>query len=550
MVGDNAASVVSQMAERPVIGLFPGRELEARARLIGALQEATGVRFAPWSEARGQRVDGLVLLSDREPPAGVRSLVVAPGNGSSAASSRVSLARDDGLDSRLRGRVLRDDDVVGVRTLPAARGRECSRSAADGAPLWTRAGLVDRLAIAPRELAPDDVLRDALRNGRFLSLLPLVHLVRELDPEPRWRPPPLRASFVFDDPNLRRASYGFVRYAELARHAERHGYHAAMATIPLDARAFSPEAAAFFRGDQASLSLLVHGNDHLSRELSRSLSDDDALALAAQALRRIEQLEQRADVPVARVMVPPHGALSERIARALLRTGYEAACANSPYPWLDRPPPDRLVAGWGVTEIVVGGLPMIPRFRLADRDDLPLRAFLDQPLVLYGHSEDLADGYSVLAEAAEDVNALGGVEWASPRAIAQTNYAVLERGETANLRLFTRWARVRLPAGVRSLVVELPASADGLEHVAVSTNDGPGRLVAVGERVDVAAGGIIDVRLTRRDALSPPLVPRPRRSPWPILRRTLTEARDRTLPRLPRGARTFLRRPSGLHDIA
>ena len=323
-----------------------------------------------------------------------------------------------------------------------------------------------------------------------------------------------------------------------------------MATIPLDAWSASPEATAFFRGEHASLSLVVHGNDHLGRELARSLSDDDALALAAQALRRIDHLERRTQVPVARVMVPPHGALSEGVARALLRTGYEAACASRPYPWLERPPADHLVAGWDITELVVGGLPVIPRFRLANRDDLPLRAFLDQPLVLYGHSEDLADGYEVLAEAAGDVNALGDVEWVSPRAIAQTNYAMLEQGETVNLRLFTRRARVRLPAGARWLVIELPASADGLEHIAVTADHGRGTPVAAGEAVDVGGQSVIDVRLTRRDALSPLLVPRPRRSPWPILRRTLTEARDRTLPRLPRRARTLLRRPSGLHDGA
>jgi hypothetical protein len=536
MDADNAASVGRRMAQRLVIGVFPGRELEARPRLFRALEEATGARFAAQSEASGAAVDGLVVLSPAQPQPGVRLLVVAPGDGAPTVSNRVSLAREDGLDRRLRSRVFRDEDVVGVRTLPAARSDTVLASTPEGAPLWTRAGPVDRVALFPRELAPDEVLRDALRNGRFLSLLPLVHLIRELDPGARKHAPPLRASFVFDDPNLRRRSYGFVRYADLARHAERHGYHAAMATIPLDGRSTSHEAAAFFRGDQARLSLLVHGNDHLSRELARSLPEDDALALAAQALRRIERLERRTHLQVARVMVPPHGALSERIARALLRTGYEAACANSPYPWLDRPPADRLVAGWGVTELVVGGLPMIPRFRLADRDDLALRAFLDQPLVLYGHSEDLADGYDVLAEAADDVNAVGDVEWASPRAIAQTNYAVREQGETTNVRLFTRRAHVPLPEATRSLVVELPASSDGLEQIVVS-----GQPVALGEAVEVAGQHVVDIRLTRRDALSPLDVPAPPRRPWPLLRRTLTEARDRALPRVPRRARAVLR---------
>ena len=201
------------MAQRLVIGVFPGRELEVRPRLFRALQEATGARFAAWSETGGTRVDALFLLSPLQPPTGVRSLLIAPGDGPAAASNRVSLAHDRGLDRRLRGRTLREDDAVGVRTFLPARGDSVLAQAENGAPLWIRTGLVDRAPIVPSELAPEEVLRDAFRSGRFLSLLPLLHLARELDREPSWRPPALRATFVFDDPNLRRASYGFVRYA-------------------------------------------------------------------------------------------------------------------------------------------------------------------------------------------------------------------------------------------------------------------------------------------------------------------------------------------------
>src|SRR5262245_23317958 len=191
---------------RLVIGVFPSREFEARPRLFSALQEATDALFAPWSEELGGQIDALLCLSSSPPPPGIRVLVIGPGDGPPTASSQVSLGGDLGLDRRLRGRALRDDDAQGVRALRAERGDSVLGHTEEGAPLWIRAGLVDRAAVVPRELAPDEGLRDAFRNGRFLGLLPLVHLVRELDGERRWRPPSLRASFVFDDPNLRRAS--------------------------------------------------------------------------------------------------------------------------------------------------------------------------------------------------------------------------------------------------------------------------------------------------------------------------------------------------------
>ena len=533
------------MSEGPVIGVSPARAFDMRRRLFRALAEATGARFARWSEASVERVDAVVLFSPATPPEGVRSLVFAPGDGA-AATTQVSLGRQDGLDRRLWSRRLRDADAAGVPTLPAGPSDGVlAQTAEDGAPLWVRTGLVDRAVVVPGELAENEVLRDVFRNGRFIAVLPLLHLARELEHEPRWRPPALRASIVFDDPNLRRASYGFVRYAELAHHAEQHRYHAVMATIPLDAGAVRREAARFFSSEHARLSLAVHGNDHLGRELARDVSDAEAQALTAHALRRIDELERRAEVRVARVMVPPHGALSERFAHALLRTGYEAVCTNHPYPWLKRPPADRLAAGWGVAEIVVGGLPLIPRFRLRDRDDLPLRAFLGQPLVLYGHSEDLAEGYEVLAEAARDVNAVGDVEWLSLGGIAETNYVARQQGETMTVRLFTRRARVQLQTSARFLVVELPPSTDGFEDVAIKAADAE-RLVVAGEPVDVAGQSVIDVALARQDALSPLLVPSPRRRGWPMLRRLMTEARDRSLPRVPPAARVYLTRtPAG-----
>ena len=58
--------------------------------------------------------------------------------------------------------------------------------------------------------------------------------------------PPLRAAIVFDDPNLRWRSYGYIDYRRLVEHADEHGYHAAMAMIPLDAGAAAPADGALF----------------------------------------------------------------------------------------------------------------------------------------------------------------------------------------------------------------------------------------------------------------------------------------------------------------
>ena len=391
------------------------------------------------------------FLGPRSEPNGVRTLVVAPGDGAAAASDRYiaweTIWRSTAACAAER---LRDGEAIGVGTLTAERGDAVLARVEDGPPLWVRRGLEDRAALVPRELETGEGLRDAFVDGRFLALLPLVHLFREVEPEPRWRLPPLRASFVFDDPNLRRPSYGFVRFPELARHAERHGYHATMATIPLDGRGASRRAAEFFRGRDAPLSLVVHGNDHLSRELGRSVSDSQALAIAAQAWRRIESLERRVDLPVARIMVPPHGALSEAVARALLRTGYDGACVSRPYPWLEHPPADRPLAGWDPAEIVVGGLPLLPRFR-SEEPRRPRAEGVSRPAA--GAVRTQRGPRRGLRPPRRDRGRHrrgGDVPLGLTRRDRADELRLAPGGRVLRVRLFTRRARIELPPGATS----------------------------------------------------------------------------------------------------
>src|SRR6185295_14247437 len=93
--------------------------------------------------------------------------------------------------------------------------------------------------------------------------------------------------------------------------------------------------------------------------------------------------------------------------------GYDALCVSRPYPWLESAPPGRVLTGWAPIEMVASGLPVISRLHFAaGRDEIVLRAFLRQPVVLYGHHGDVRDGLDVLREAANQVNSVGDVRWA------------------------------------------------------------------------------------------------------------------------------------------
>ncbi len=177
-------------------------------------------------------------------------------------------------------------------------------------------------------------------------MLALVELLRSVGAADAYEPPPLRAAILFDDPNLRWRTYGFIDYRRLLDHAEANGYHASIATIPLDGGRQHRATVELFRRHPERLSLAFHGNDHLRRELLGAEDQTRARAIVAQALRRIARLESRYGLRVDRVMTAPHGMCSAAVAAALPPLGFDALCAIHPLPWRESAPAERPLAGW------------------------------------------------------------------------------------------------------------------------------------------------------------------------------------------------------------
>jgi hypothetical protein len=347
-----------------------------------------------------------------------------------------------------------------------------------------------------------------------------------------WQLPVGRAAFVIDDPNLHWSSYGHVRFVDLARAAEDGNFHVAFATVPLDAWFVHRPVAQLFRERKRVLSLLIHGNDHTREELARPRSDPRVYSLVAQALRRTADLEERSGVEVSRVMVAPHGLCSEQTMRAMLLTGYEGLC----HAWGSPRSVDRPLADWEPAEIRAGGLPVFPRLPMTSpRDDLVLRSFLGQPLILYGHHWDLAEGVGMLDEAAAFVNREQGIVWGGLTDIARSSYVTKRDGTTLRVRVFTRDAKLDMPDGIENVIVELPRAHGEPEQEIVTLTTARGS--ASSAFTDGSSGpfpidepGAARISLVRLDAVDLSCVSSPRLRLEPILRRAASEGRDRLAP--------------------
>jgi hypothetical protein len=513
---------------RTIVAVHPPAALAERPRLFASLQEAFPVSFVAWTRDTID-VAGIVAIAGEPgaaeiPDAEVPVLVVGARSAAGAQFEEVTLTDSGAVDRRVRGVTLRDR-LVGA-PLP---GDGDVLATASGAAAWSRAGgshPVDRVRSALPELETDQVLY-ALLSQRAIAAVALVHFLRAACAATSWTPPPLRAAFVFDDPNLRWRSYGFIDYRALVAHADEHGYHAAMAMIPLDAtRTHRPTAALFARRSDR-LSLVFHGNDHVRRELLMPADDRTALAMAAQAVRRMARFERRSGVRIDRVMMPPHGLCSEHTARALSAVGFDALCAIHPVPWTEERPSEPPLAAWDPAGFI-GGCAVIPRDVITSTvADIALRAFLDHPVVIYAHHDDVAGGLEPLAEAAARVNRLGDVEWTSVGQIALSNHAHRTVGTQLVVRPYSRRIVVDVPARADALVVQAPQTISADLGVRGWSID-PARVLAFDEALALAPGRY-EVQLHGSRDVSPYSVAAPAWRPWPRLRRAGTELRDRAV---------------------
>ncbi len=521
---------------RLTVAVHPGSAIATSSRLFAALEVAFPVSFKPLTAtledaAAVIRVGADDVPADFSPHDQLPTLAFTGAGAAPHPGTDIQLSENRYVDRRVRGISVRDLNDGQSPEMPADPSEE-ALAFADSRPAWTRSrGPISkhRVRSSLPELGPRQGLRD-LFPERTLTLIALTQFLRELSGADSFEPPGLRAAILFDDPNLRWRTYGFIAYRQLLQHAEEHGYHAAIAMIPLDGWRQHRATVELFRNHRERLSLVLHGNNHVARELMQPVNEANALALGAQAIRRAIRFESRYGLGIDRVMTPPHGMCSASMARALGELGFDALCAIHPLPWTERVPADRPLAGWDPAELG-DGCANIPRIPLQTGSaEIAIRAFLGHPLILYGHHDDLSEGLDLLAETASRVNRLGEVKWTSLREIAASNHASRLDGRTLRVRPYSQRLRVRIPERAEYLVIERPREPNhGLAGWSAQGTDTP-------FNAEMPCGpGDIELRLRPLHAVDPAQVPSPPPRPWPLLRRFGTETRDRLRPLLQAG---------------
>lgn len=539
--------------KRKVVAVTSGQGMTVNHPVFRLLSELYPVDFITRTSEECE-VDGLIWLEASTADlalamsSSVHSLAVVKHECCQAWEAQlgvVEFTRSAALDPCFHGQ--RMIDGGSHRFHPLSPGAEDAIIATvDGRPYWlsreTSGGAVISLvALPPPAVTPDSTVYHFFNRSCWLQLLPWLNYLKHLTRDVDWARPPLRACLMFDDPNLHWPTYGFIDLRKMASHARDHNYHTAFAMIPLDTWFVQSKVAALFQEHRNWLSLCLHGNDHAYLELGVEYDVPAFGRLFAQALRRIDRFEQTARVPVARVMVPPYGAL--RVATAaepMLQLGYEAVCVSRAS--LSGRNPGQVWPrsfGHNVGEFLEG-LPVIPRQVMADGHEgtYRLAAFLEQPIIPHGHHQDCASGLTLVERTAAAINQIGSVRWLDMTGLARSNFLTRKCGDIFVVRMFSRRILLSVPEGVSHLVVERPwMSADSAPEL-LSCHDGE-QAVFMGQAhwrsapVAVRSGRTLDIQAVPRVTADYRTVTPPPLRPHIVARRLISELRDRLAPLIP-----------------
>jgi hypothetical protein len=258
-------------------------------------------------------------------------------------------------------------------------------------------------------------------------------------------------------------------------------------------------------------------------------------------LRRIDRLDNKHGLSVARIMEPPHGTLLAEMFPHLLSLGYQAALSTFELlVRLNRPSTWPATIGLEPSTIVAGGLPVIPRIRAYPswKNDIMLAAFLRQPIAVTVHHQDAAQEMAGFAEIAHTANSIGNIVWSDIPGILRDNYVQRLVGDVLHVRMHSRAVTVRIPSGARQMCVHRSwIAADQKEPVVMRSNRGTvvERLAGAQTQPEaVEEGDLVEVRADRVNQLHFSSVAQPGISLWPIARKMMMEVRDRLTPALSR----------------
>lgn len=157
----------------------------------------------------------------------------------------------------------------------------------------------------------------------FSKVVPILIALRHLFRGSCWMPEAHYANIVIDDPPLWQR-YGHFDLRELAALTDRTGCACTIAMIPWNYQRSHRRAVSMVATRQPRLGVCIHGCNHTGGEFSCQ-DREKLISMLLTARRRMDEHQQRTNLPHQPVMVFPQGVFSVEAMDSLRSAGYLAA---------------------------------------------------------------------------------------------------------------------------------------------------------------------------------------------------------------------------------
>jgi hypothetical protein len=271
-------------------------------------------------------------------------------------------------------------------------------------------------------------LDHVLSRGTFdirqhaLAALPAVLYIKWAFADSCWQAAEANACVVIDDPLLR-PQHGFVNFEELLTLMKRHQFSTNVAFIPWNWRRNRPETEQLFRDNPDRYSISIHGCDHTHEEFG-SPDFDLLYHKSEKALERMSAHAKETGLQHDRVMIFPHGALSEVALVALKGTKFIAAAGSEILSVDSLPRPITVGDVWNTAVVCYDQFPIFSRRSPHDEiENVAFDLLLGKPAIVSIHHDFCRDQYRYLTRFVDSINALKcALEWRTLGAVVRRSF--------------------------------------------------------------------------------------------------------------------------------
>jgi hypothetical protein len=269
----------------------------------------------------------------------------------------------------------------------------------------------------------------------FSQIIPSVMFYKYVFGDMCWHSENSHASFIIDDPLLKR-DYGFLNYKYLLKIMDEIKFHTSIGFIPYNYKRSDSKIASIFTKNVSKYSISIHGCNHTKREFGihdfKAINTDIKLAK-----ERMLAHQRSTKVKHDNVMIFPQGVFSRNSMKLLKANNFLAAVNTTTTP-VDESDGLEIHELLNTSVMKFGNFPLFLRRYPFEYLDFVFDMFIGKPVLIVQHHDYFREGYGKLIDFINHINSVEqNLQWHGLGYIIKNTYKQRKRIDgSINVRIF------------------------------------------------------------------------------------------------------------------